>query len=138
MTAKDLIHDAVRAALVKDGWTITDDPFTIEYEDVRVYADLAAERPASDRGAARRIVVEIKSFISPSPVFDLELAIGQYELYRCMLEFTGSDQALYLAVSSATHENVLDGPTVEAVLARLRIALLIVDVEKPEVAKWIS
>lgn len=138
MTAKDLIHDAVRAALGKDGWTITDDPLTIEYEDVRVYADLAAERPASDRKGGRRIVVEIKSFVSPSPVFDLELAIGQYELYRCMLELTGSDQALYLAVSSATHENVLSGPAVEMVLNRLRIALLIVDVEKQEVVKWTS
>ena len=29
MSAKDAIHDAVMNALVKDGWTITDDPYTI-------------------------------------------------------------------------------------------------------------
>jgi len=43
-----------------------------------------------------------------------------------------------LAVSSATHENVLGGAAVEMVLNRLRIALLIVDVEKQEVVKWTS
>ncbi|HAX76056.1 MAG TPA: fatty-acid synthase [Cyanobacteria bacterium UBA11372] len=29
MPAKDLYHDTVRTALIKDGWTITDDPFKL-------------------------------------------------------------------------------------------------------------
>ena len=44
MAAADVIHDAVKNALIKEGWTITDDPFTIRYEDALLYADLAAER----------------------------------------------------------------------------------------------
>lgn len=32
MPRKDQIHEAVRNALVKDGWTITDDQYRIEYE----------------------------------------------------------------------------------------------------------
>jgi hypothetical protein len=43
MPAADQIHDAVKRALVKDGWTITDDPYVIRYEDATLYADLAAE-----------------------------------------------------------------------------------------------
>jgi hypothetical protein len=30
MPAKDVYHDAVRNALVKDGWTITADPYPIK------------------------------------------------------------------------------------------------------------
>jgi hypothetical protein len=30
MPAKDFFHNAVRTALIKDGWTITDDPLKIE------------------------------------------------------------------------------------------------------------
>jgi len=30
--------------LIKDGWTITADPYKIEYEGIEVFADLAAER----------------------------------------------------------------------------------------------
>jgi hypothetical protein len=33
MPRKDRIHQAVRNALVKDGWTVTDDPFRIAYEE---------------------------------------------------------------------------------------------------------
>jgi hypothetical protein len=40
MPRKDRIHEAVKNALIKDGWTITDDPFRIHYEDADVYADL--------------------------------------------------------------------------------------------------
>jgi len=39
--AKD---DQVKNALIKDGWTITDDPFTLEYGTDKAYPDLAAER----------------------------------------------------------------------------------------------
>ena len=44
MPAKDFLHDAVRTALEKDGWTITDDPLTFKAEGIRFFIDLAAER----------------------------------------------------------------------------------------------
>ena len=70
MPATDFIHDAVKQALIKDGWTITDDPFTITYEDATLYADLAAERALAAVRADRRIVVEIKTFLGPSLYYD--------------------------------------------------------------------
>jgi hypothetical protein len=48
MTARDQIHDAVRTALLKDGWTITADPYTIAHEDLRIYAD-AGGRAGGER-----------------------------------------------------------------------------------------
>ncbi|MHC5718253.1 MAG: element excision factor XisH family protein, partial [Nostoc sp.] len=45
MPAKDIYHNEVKNALIKDGWTITDDPYFIKYEDAELYADLAAEKP---------------------------------------------------------------------------------------------
>jgi hypothetical protein len=32
MPAKDLYHEAVKNALIKDGWTITADPYPIEFD----------------------------------------------------------------------------------------------------------
>lgn len=36
MPRKDQVHEAVKNALVKDGWTVTDDPFRIVYADADV------------------------------------------------------------------------------------------------------
>lgn len=41
MPAKDIYHDAVKAALIKDGWTITADPYTIRFEDAELFALLS-------------------------------------------------------------------------------------------------
>ena len=40
MPALDTDHESVKRALVKDGWTITHDPYTIEAGEDKVYANL--------------------------------------------------------------------------------------------------
>ena len=64
MPAKDRYHDAVKAALIKDGWTITHDPYRIEFGTDNLYADLAAERAvvAAERDV-EKIAVEIGSVL---------------------------------------------------------------------------
>jgi hypothetical protein len=37
MPKLDIIHGAVKSALIKDGWTITDDPYIIEYKKTKLY-----------------------------------------------------------------------------------------------------
>ena len=82
MAALDKIHNAVKNALVKDGWTITDDPLTIEYKDAVLYADLGAEKVFAAEKGGKKIAVEVKSFSKPSHFYDLENAFGQYYLYN--------------------------------------------------------
>src|SRR5579871_3102116 len=88
MPADDIIHDSVKTALIKDGWTITADPYTLDYEGEKLYADLAAERPIAAEREGVKIVVEIKSFLGSSLIKDLEAAVGQYEIYRDILQAT--------------------------------------------------
>ncbi|BDI18645.1 hypothetical protein ANSO36C_44470 [Nostoc cf. commune SO-36] len=44
MPAKDIYHNAVKNALIKDGWTIIVDPYFLQYEDAELYADLFIEK----------------------------------------------------------------------------------------------
>ncbi len=92
MPAKDLHHDAMRNALSKDGRTITNDPLTIQYEEIQVFADMAATKLFAAERDARKIAVEVKSFISASPVRDLEVALGQYIVYRSFLTLIDPDR----------------------------------------------
>jgi hypothetical protein len=76
MPAKDTYHDALCRALVKDGWTITDDPFRLIWGKRDFYVDLGAERVVAAEKAGKRIAVEVKSFLGASAMHDLELALG--------------------------------------------------------------
>lgn len=76
MPAKDIYHNEVKNALIKDGWTITDDPYFIKYEDAELYADLAAEKPIAAERQGQKIVVEIKSFVGKSLMYDFHVGPG--------------------------------------------------------------
>ena len=66
MPAFDLYHDAVKQALIKEGWTITADPYRIQFQELDLYADLAAELPIAAERQGQKIVVEVKSFVGRS------------------------------------------------------------------------
>jgi XisH protein len=52
----------VKTALIKDGWTITDDPLTLAIGERDLYVDLGAEKLLiADRGS-QKIAVEVNSF----------------------------------------------------------------------------
>jgi XisH protein len=61
MPARDFYHDTVKNVLIKDGWTITHDPFPLRYGIRRLYADLGAEKLFAAAKASRKIVVEVKA-----------------------------------------------------------------------------
>lgn len=96
MPAKDTYHDAVKNALIKDGWTITADPYTIKYEELQLFADLLAERVVEAERDGQQIIVEIKSFVSRSPMRDFESALGQYIVYRTLLKSILPQAKIYL------------------------------------------
>lgn len=76
MTAKDIYHDTVRNALIKNGWQITHDPLVLKWGSKDLYVDLGAERLLAAEKSGQKIAVEVKSFVSPSEVDDLKNAVG--------------------------------------------------------------
>src|SRR4051812_44135666 len=117
MPAKDVYHDAVRSALIKDGWTITDDPLRLVWGERDFYIDLGAERVVAAEKAGRRIAVEVKSFLGASLIHDLELALGQFLLYRSILEEQDPERALFLAIPDDP-AGILDEPVGQLLIAK--------------------
>lgn len=76
MPKKDKYHDQVKNALMKDAWIVIADPYQIKYKDAQLFADLALEKPIALKKNHNKIIVEIKSFLSPSPMKDFEMALG--------------------------------------------------------------
>jgi hypothetical protein len=134
--AKDNILDAVKNALIKDGWTITADPFRIEYEEFVLLADLAAERAFAVQKEARRIIIEIKSFAGRSFVKELQQALGQYSMYFDFIDLNGLNYELYLAVSQAAYNDFFLQKAAQVVVQRHQLNILIVNVDQEEIVEW--
>ncbi|NCJ05581.1 XisH protein [Synechococcales cyanobacterium C] len=138
MPAKDLYHDAVKAALIKDGWLILADPCRIQYKDVDLYADLAAEQPIAAEREGQKIVVEIKSFVGRSPMTDFHNAVGQYAVYRSLIQATEPTYKLYLAIDDITYQNFFTREGIAFIIRTSQIFLLIVNINQQEIVQWIS
>jgi XisH protein len=147
MPQRDTLHDLVKQALTNSGWQITDDPYKIFYGERFLYVDLGAIAPPIPKpisgsfvGAereGRRIAVEIKEFRGKSVIADLEQAIGQYVLYRLLLNKVDSERTIYLAVTDEVFEDVFSEPIGEVVINDLPLQLLVIDSKKIEVQQWI-
>jgi hypothetical protein len=138
MPARDELHDCVRAALVKDGWTITADPLHLTWGTHTVYVDLAADMLMSAEKAGRTIAVEVKGFRGRSDVYDLEHALGQYLLYRIVLAQLDPARVLYMAVTTAAFEELFESPLGLLVREKFDLLLAQFDPETEAFVKWID
>lgn len=138
MPAKDLYHGTVKTALIKDGWTITDEPLSLQVGGRDLFIDLGAEKLLiADRGS-QKIAVEVKSFISPSPVKDLENALGQYILYEDIIAQDYPERSLYLAIREEVYLTFFSEPIVQIPLKSRCIKLLVFDEIQEVVTQWIG
>ncbi|MEL6382159.1 MAG: XisH family protein [Cyanobacteria bacterium J06626_18] len=117
MSAKDAYHDAVKAALKKDGWVITHDPLVLELSSGRLEIDLGAERLIAAQRKDEQIAVEVKSFLAPSLTSEFHSALGQFLNYRVALRSREPERTLFLAVPAKVYRNFFSGE-----LARLSVA----------------
>jgi hypothetical protein len=136
MAAKDLFHEAVKQALLKEQWVITSDPLTIKIEGVKFEIDLAAEKVFAAQKAGRKIAVEVKSFLNNSAITDFHAALGQFLNYRLALQMTESDRTLYLAVPFETFESFFQERFVQEAVKLYQLKLIVYDPEKEVVIAW--
>jgi hypothetical protein len=136
MPARDRYHYHVKNALIKDGWTISHDPLSLKWGVRDMYVDLGAEQLLAAEKGMRKIAVEIKSFIGPSELDDLEKAVGQYILYHDVLAHVEPDRELYLAVNEEIFVDLFEEPIGQLLLTNRRIRLIVFDPLTEEIRQW--
>jgi hypothetical protein len=105
--ARDIYHEHVKEALIKDGWTITHDPYYLDVgNDSPVEIDLGAQKLMSAERGTEKIVVEIKSFLNRSLTYDFYGAYGQFRFYRRGILKTDPERVLFLAIPNDVYSKI--------------------------------
>jgi hypothetical protein len=103
-----------------------------------LFVDLGAERLLGAERAGQRIAVEIKSFGSRSDIADLEKALGQFILYNDLLAIREPERQLFLAVPQHAWDELFEEPIGKILLENRRVRLIVFDVSRKVIIKWIS
>lgn len=136
MPAKDKYHEAVKNALVKDGWTITDDPLFINFGGVNMYVDIGAEKIIAAEKGERKIAVEVKSFLGISVTSEFQEALGQILFYQLALRETHKDRILFLAVPIGVYENFFKLDLPQIALQTYDVRLIVYNELEEEIVEW--
>ena len=137
--AKDIFHQQVKNALIKDRWKITHDPFIIRIsEAIKLQIDLAAENAIAAERGSEKIAVEIKRFIADSDISSFHTALGQYLNYCQALEEQEADRIVYLAIPVTTYQDFFQLPFIQRSLKRYQVRLIIYNPKLEVISQWIS
>ncbi|XWK89398.1 MAG: XisH family protein [Phormidium sp.] len=138
MAAKDKFHAVVRIALEKEEWKITDDPLRLEVGGTKFEIDLGAEKLLAAERGEEKIAVEIKTFLSDSPLTDYHTALGQFLNYRLALEISDPTRILYLAVPIGIYESFFKREFAQISVERYQIKQIIYDPIQEVIVQWIT
>ncbi|HZP83316.1 MAG TPA: element excision factor XisH family protein, partial [Chthonomonadaceae bacterium] len=85
----------------------------------------------------RKIAVEIKTFGGISDIHDLELALGQYRLYRYVLARRDPERLCYVALTETAYtDNFFDVDAQDLIPAE-DLRLIVFDPVKETILRWI-
>jgi XisH protein len=110
MSAKDIFHDVVKAALQREQWIITHDPLRFKFGDVNFQIDLGAER--------------------------LIAALGQFLSYRIALLEREPNRILYMAVPLETYQTFFQLDFTQKAIEAYQILLIVYDPNNEVLVKW--
>jgi hypothetical protein len=136
--AKDIFHNIVKNALIKEDWLVTDDPLRLKVGVITFQVDLGAEKVIGAEKAGQKIAVEIKSFLNPSTITDFYNALGQFLSYRLALEKNESERILYLAVPLDVYESFFQFDFTQSAIQAYQIFLIVYDPSQETITQWIN
>ncbi|HHY53805.1 MAG TPA: fatty-acid oxidation protein subunit alpha [Chloroflexi bacterium] len=138
MPARDFFHQAVKNALIRDGWLITHDPLHIEFGGFDFFIDLGAESLIGAIREGKQIAVEVKSFAGASSLSDFHAAVGQFVNYRLVLSKADPERVLYLAVAEFVYKSLFATGFGQMAIEAHRLRLLVFDEEQESITQWIE
>ena len=136
--ARDLFHDNVREALIKEGWHITDDPLTFKIGKVQVQIDLGAEKLIAAERGADKIAIEIKTFNNLSFITALYEAVGKYIIYRNVLKIIQPERILYLAIPESIFNRFFEEMVIQKTMEDEKFRIVVYNQTTQIITQWIE
>jgi XisH protein len=119
-------------------WQISHDPYSLKIGKKDLFIDLGCEKLLTAEKGTQKIAVEIKSFVSPSEIRDLEIVLGQYVLYQNVLGRTEPDRTLYLAIRQSSFIKLFEQEVGQILLENKILKLLTFNPETEVITQWID
>ncbi len=135
--ARDLFHNIVKEALIKEGWTITHDPYPLHSrKEGGLSTDIGAEKVILAENNLKKIAVEVKSFVHMSILHEFLKASGQYLSYSKIIIKNDPNRLLYVAMPTFVYYRIIKYGWVQEVMEDLNMKVILYNTEKIIIEEW--
>ena len=135
--ARDLFHYIVKEALIKEGWTITHDPYPLHSrKEGGLSTDIGAEKVILAENDLKKIAVEVKSFVHMSLLHEFLKASGQYLSYSKIIIKNDPNRLLYVAMPTFVYYRIIKYGWVQEVMEELNMKVILYNTEKIIIEEW--
>lgn len=137
MPKKDIFHETVKTALLKDGWVITNDPLFVPTEGgVNFFIDLGIEKIIGAQKNGEHIAIEIKSFDENTPAYSFYEILGQFLIYEIALQEQLKPWQLFVALSSLGFKRLDEAPIFNRAIIKFNLNFVIFDPIDKIIIEW--
>ncbi len=138
MSAKDIFHQSVKIALENDGWTISHDPYILDTSvfSRKLFIDIGAEKLLAAEKNTEKIVVEVKSFVGQSLIYDFYSVLGQMISYQIGLTIQEPERVLFLAIPAFIYQEMQTEAIYHLALQQQNIHFLVFDTQTNQIILW--
>jgi hypothetical protein len=136
--AKDVFHYIVKEALENDGWKVTQDPLLLTDKSMKIdyEIDLGAEKLLAAEKGAKKIAVEVKSFLKTSLLNEFHSILGQYLVYQEGLLRLEPERVLYLAIPHFADVRLEEYKFLQELIMQYQLKIIVFDEEKHTIIQW--
>jgi hypothetical protein len=71
-------------------------------------------------------------------MYDFHNAIGQYIVYRNLIQITEPEYNLYLAIDDLTYDNFFQRASIQLITKQNNLKIIVVDTQKERIQLWIN
>jgi XisH protein len=99
-------------------------------------SDLGAEKVIAATRTNEKILVEVKSFLKESLIYEFHRAVGQVVSYQVNMEIQEPSRIIFLAIPQFAWEKMVLQPFYNLVLTREHINCVVFDPETESIILW--
>lgn len=83
-------------------------------------------------------MLKLRALLGDRALYDFHGALGQYIVYRNLIQLTEPEYKLYLAIDDLVYKNFFQRKSIQLITNENKLLLMVVEMEKEEILQWIN
>lgn len=83
-------------------------------------------------------MLKLRALLGDRALYDFHGALGQYMVYRNLIQLTEPEYKLYLAIDDFVYKNFFQRKSIQVITNENKLLLIVVEMKKEEILQWIN